>query len=808
MVIDMDFLNEVARDLPIIRPIKEFIHLNLLLPYQHLPFWEALDEVRTRFEAHPFPDLEHYRKKIQDGDLPLPLLRKKLEALDGIDADEAMKFIMKGSFEFIHHDSRMGQLHECWNELVGINIIELSDGMLIKWLSMFMDQGIGHWQMPEADEKGFYHCIQNLLLTSLVKPRPFSRKNLNMLFPANPEEAITRHLEFLCPDKELRKNYVTESIMTLRGWAGLIYNVQKAPHLLPFGRKIDLIDFLALKLVLERAWIEQEMNSRQTPQFPSKAELDIPKTTDKKDFLAFRACQEALEEATYEKYIKSMVSHPWTEKVLPSFQAVFCMDDRETPLRRHLENASHRIETFGTPGHFGIDCLYHHPDDVFPKKQCPAPTPAKVLLKDIPLHFSGSRKNGNELHHKHNQPADNLIYDWFFSYLNAPSSILKLTKNMFFPLAFKSLENVQEVKHQNKLKVLNADSKTEEKTGLPEGYTIDEMANLIFEQLQLIGFIHHFAPLVFILGHGSNSENNPYFATYGCGACSGRSGAANARAFVEMANNPQVRQLIKERHHLEIPHSTHFVACFHDTTRDTVEIYDMENVPVESLPEYHKFKKYLSLALYKNAKDRTKAFKLVTYRPVSKEAQKEVIRRSYSLFETRPELGHTGVAFAIAGRKEMQTGSIPGHPAFHQSYDPTIDPDGRLLTTILGALVPVCSGINLDYFFSRVDNLRFGAGSKLPQNIVGNFGVSHGTESDLLFGLPFQMIDQHQPLRLMVLVEQEPHIALSALQSNPMVRQIVYNSWLHYACYDYKTDKIYFFENGQMILKEKGQELL
>jgi uncharacterized protein YbcC (UPF0753/DUF2309 family) len=165
-------------------------------------------------------------------------------------------------------------------------------------------------------------------------------------------------------------------------------------------------------------------------------------------------------------------------------------------------------------------------------------------------------------------------------------------------------------------------------------------------------------------------------------------------------------------------------------------------------------------------------------------------------------MGHTNVAFAIVGKREFTYGLNLKRRSFLQSYDPKSDPRGETLAQTLGAVIPVCSGINLDYFFSRVDNLRFGAGSKLPQNVVGNLGTSHGTESDLLFGLPFQMIDQHQPLRLFVLVEQTPEVALKAIQANPLVKQIVYNNWIYYGCYDDNDKNFYFFQDGSMKLKK------
>jgi uncharacterized protein YbcC (UPF0753/DUF2309 family) len=44
------------------------------------------------------------------------------------------------------------------------------------------------------------------------------------------------------------------------------------------------------------------------------------------------------------------------------------------------------------------------------------------------------------------------------------------------------------------------------------------------------------------------------------------------------------------------------------------------------------------------------------------------------------------------------------------SYDYAIDPEGNYLFNILSAAAPVCGGINLEYYFSRVDNLKLGSG--------------------------------------------------------------------------------------------------
>ena len=65
--------------------------------------------------------------------------------------------------------------------------------------------------------------------------------------------------------------------------------------------------------------------------------------------------------------------------------------------------------------------------------------------------------------------------------------------------------------------------------GLQIGYTFDEMTARAEGFLRGIGLVKNFAPIVYIVAHGSSSANNPHHGAHDCGACSGRPGATNAR---------------------------------------------------------------------------------------------------------------------------------------------------------------------------------------------------------------------------------------------------------------------------------------
>jgi hypothetical protein len=129
-----------------------------------------------------------------------------------------------------------------------------------------------------------------------------------------------------------------------------------------------------------------------------------------------------------------------------------------------------------------------------------------------------------------------------------------------------------------------------------------------------------------------------------------------------------------------------------------------------------------------------------------------------------------------------------------QSYDPYHDPEGKILEGILTAVGPVIAGIGLEYYFSRVDNGRYGSGTKILHNVSGLVGVMAGAESDLRTGLPFQMVWVHEPMRLTFVVECLPAIIASIIQRHRPLQKLFDNRWLHLIVLDIHTGQFIRYE--------------
>lgn len=486
----------------------------------------------------------------------------------------------------------------------------------------------------------------------------------------------------------------------------------------------------------------------------------------------------------------------------PRAQGIFCIDARSESFRRHLE-AQGPYDTFGYAGFFGIPMSHVAFDRHDHLALCPILLSPNAEVVEVPRAGEESRMrdylSGTRWHHlsqhlfhdlKHNPVASFILVDVlgvFFS--------IGLAGKTLFRVSFHSLKNrlhrwlakpvVTTIPLDRSQDPAEAASHP---SGLVIGFTHEEQAAFVEGGLRGIGLTKNFGRFVMVCGHGSQTDNNPYYSALDCGACGGSHGDPNARVFAAMANHPEVRRLLKDRG-LIIPEDTWFLPAKHNTTTDRVTFYDLVDLPAGHVEDLNLFSRDLVEAGARQALERCHRLPGAPTNVSPQEAFGHVGTRGMDWANARPEWGLSGNAAFLIGRRALTKGLDLGGRVFLHSYDPESDCDGGLLEKIMTAPLIVGELISLTYYFSAVDPWFYGSGSKVIHNIVSGIGVMLGSHSDIQKGLPLQSVNDgarhyHEPMRLLAVLEAPPARIQTIIERHLVLRHLFQNQWMNLVALD------------------------
>jgi len=794
-------LQNLRHFLPAQAPLKDFIHHNTLHAFQDVHFHEARIRASRIFGYKTSFNLDEFRALYDSKKISKDILERVISKHKGVDSVDVWMQILVSKPMQMNLSKRIGKLRAHWKSDFHFDMDSRVHPKLFRILNAYLDQGVSIWNFP-ITEFGLLDSVRGLEKSSYSSFfRMASTQKLLIETKCNIGDLLKR----VVGNELLYDQYLFDQQFAHPGWSGIVAVLETKPETLFDRRSVSLSDFIALELLLEIDALEHHFGNDWVP-LAEKAELKpvdifrnvIPDELDE----VLLIWQEAFEWSYYDEVLGAIkLNHVSASRQKPAnFQALLCIDDRSGSLRRHLEKHDENCETFGTPGHFGLECYFQPKSGKFYTKICPAPITPQRLIKEI----ADTKVIESEAHFS--KRTHNLFGGYFIAQTMGFWSAFKLMINIFKPTySAASASPSNHMLSDSKLSYRCTDPNVLE-NGLQVGFTPEEMANVVEKELRSIGLVKNFAPVVYLIGHGSSSANNTHYAGYDCGACSGRPGSVNARLFALMANDSQVRNLLKLRD-FRIPDGTQFIGALHDTSRDEISYYDLDQLTQFNQVLHNLNSSVFQKALLDNAQERARRFELVDSNRDKTHILNRVQLRTVSLFEPRPELNHATNALCIIAKRSLTRNLFLDRRAFLNSYDYQLDQDGQYLANILRAAAPVCGGINLEYFFSRLDNQKLGAGSKLPHNVMGLIGVANGIEGDLRTGLPAQMIEAHDPLRLMIIVEQFPDVALKAAKSNASTWQWIINEWVGLAVIDPKSRCIHVLENGEFSeyrpLKEK-----
>lgn len=803
----LDVIEEERKFLPDQAPLEFFVHHNTLHNLEKINFQEAVESTAERYGNKPYMDLAFYREEYRKGNIQNDLIEKEMDAF--LKEQEIMKPFLEYLLKDASLSNDLGELRyqaasnfqevftlseiRTWSTARTLSFfpeafqdkLQKSDELIITFLSAYMDQGISYWRFPENIYKNVLNAFSDFLKSSGISSDQMKSVNEAMKrYAGDPDEQMT------ALSKEHGEEFIRTLLRRLSGWAGMVAKLEREPHFASRRKpEITLKDYLFMRLILERI-------------YPLQDEADEVLLTDMEFFINFfvtsfkskesslnnslcaefmgklslwelqRILHQAYEKTFIEKILSGLsISETKNETCKPRYQVYFCLDDREESIRRHLEEIDPEVATFGAAGFFGLDMQFQSFKAVRPRKLCPPPVTPSTIVKEESLEKVSTSGSRVLLHYGERT----LFRSTILSLLQGPLKFLDLKKKLF----------------------IGPQKKPDAPTKIEIPYTLEEKAKRISTILMSSGLVKDFAELVVLFGHGANSINNPHLAAYRCGACAGGNGAPNARIFALIANDPDVRAALKTYYSIDIPETTYFVGGFHDTTSDDLIFSDENLIPPQFKESFEKFKAYCRKASALNAQERLRRLHLCSLDMTPLECKKHAEHRGNHPGETRPELGHATNAISIVGRREFTKNLFLDRRAFLTSYDPSIDPEGKILAAILGAVIPVCAGISLEYYFSKVDNDRYGSGTKTPHNVVGLLGVINGSMGDLRTGLVWQMVEFHEPRRILFIIETTPEIMTKILNENPGNKRLVENQWVYLALKEPTSNQYYVFESGK-----------
>ncbi len=745
--------------------------------------------------------------------------------------------------------------------------------LLIRLVAAYLDQGVASWPMPDR-ERGLLAACAGLVgwgggpLESWAHALPDRLRRVAAACDAGPADesvaldVIAAEFAGLGIPRHAWPDHVARSLVALRGWAGMVRQLEVRPDRAPVVRlPVRLVDFLALRLVLDRvatAWALRERRGRSTggrpdliaawielrDRFPPRrgpgtlarafllhqvaqlvglSGVDV-RGLDDNELVEFEHAIAAFDGVARRRLFHLAYERRHAIEVLdgvaahgtgrptggrPGVQMVCCIDERCESFRRHLEETVPAVETFGTAGFFAVPMYYRGIDDWHATPLCPIVVRPTHTVAEVPEADAAARHRQRQslrrliarLRGGAATGSQTLVRGGLLTAIGGAVAAIPLVARVAFPrLAARAAHRAADLGGRRIPTRLELARVAE--TPLPDGtragFDDDEMAAIVRRLLEDIGLTSGFAPLVAVIGHGSTSLNNPHESAYDCGACGGGRGGPNARAFALMANDPAVRARLAATG-LAIPADTVFVAGMLDTCTSGIRWYDTGRVPATHAEAFGTFRSQCDRAGALDAQERCRRFDSVPLDVSPTQALERVESRAGDLAQVRPEYGHASNAVCIVGRRILTRGLYLDRRAFLVSYDPDADDEGVILERTLAAVGPVCGGINLAYLFSRIDPLGYGAGTKLPHNITGLLGVMDGHASDLRTGLPLQGVEIHEPVRLLVVIDAPPDRIRAVLGRLPAVRQLVENGWIRTVARDPATGSLAVHQRGAFV---------
>ena len=617
--------------------------------------------------------------------------------------------------------------------------------------------------------------------------------------PSTPQEllaAALRDLDILPTEQE---NYLSTLLLEINGWAAWCAYRRWMARL---GDRDDthIVELLAIRLAWEWMLYRAQGDGRAARWSLVMAiwtEVDYAaQATQKDDWLFQRALEIAYQKTIFQQLTAELVGQPVPANA--AAQVVFCIDVRSEVFRRALEAQSPTIQTLGFAGFFGLPLEYKPLASFSARPQLPGLLAPRLQATDVGVAPSLAATRTRRL-------DAGLTWKQFKAGAISGFSFVE-TMGFFYAakLLSSSLGYSRPVADPESAGLNRAEHASRKPRLEEEALSPEARCDLAVGILRGMSLTRNFARLLVLIGHGSETVNNPHAAGLDCGACCGQTGAVNAQVLASLLNDPRVRAGFAERG-IAFPDTTHVVAGLHNTTTDEVKLFDIEGVPASHQDDVSVFRAWLEHAGHRARQERAPRLEITAVNPA--DLRSAMLKRSRDWSQVRAEWGlANNASFVVAPRTRSQHLNFAGR-TFLQDYRWEEDKDFSILESIMTAPVLVAHWINMQYYASTVNNQRYGSGNKVLHNIVGgHIGVFEGNSGDLRIGLPMQSLHDgtswmHVPLRLSVFIEAPRTEIERIYRKHISVKNLVDNEWLYLFQIDGDAGSVWAYSQGAWKVK-------
>ena len=494
--------------------------------------------------------------------------------------------------------------------------------LLIRFVGAFLDQGLAQSEMPLRDEGFYraFCAIYGQPLAPPDRWMRGLAAELRRLEAGqvSPLDSILESLKLLGVPSAEWTAFLSATLLALPGWGGMVRQIEqhgdRAVRPAPAG---SLVEFLAVRLVLDRLAvahvargipqfsgpldklrdeIHERFDRRVQPNLEQRAfpvfqlakviglSADVLHRLRKPEWSAIVAEIEAFTglerrrifHLAYERRFATQAldaiaihaPQSWGRPPAPDFQVACCLDEREESFRRHLEELAPNAETFGAAGFYSMAMYYRGAADAHFTPLCPIMIrPQHWVSEEVDdehaemhLRRARTRRVLGSASHRIHRGSRNIASGTVLTGALGVLATFPLVARILFPRLTarfrRALAGIVQPPSGTRLQIECREAGASDNGHV--GYTVDEMTAAAERLLRDMGLTSGFARLVLLLGHGSNSLNNPYNSAYNCGACGGSAGGPNARAMAHILGDPRVREGLARRG-LAVPAETVFV---------------------------------------------------------------------------------------------------------------------------------------------------------------------------------------------------------------------------------------------------------